>query len=330
VPVLDGAANDASTGAALFDVSPTGALAYVPGGTQFAARRLVRVDRSGAAETVLEASHYLSPRVSPDGRRLALWIEDANAQVCVYDLARAAISRAAWSPDDHSPVWSPDGSRLAFESGRDAVHQIFIGRADGTGDNVQVTTGEHHHYLTDWSRDGRWLAFVEFHPETGADVWIAAVDGKGEARPIVRTPSSEKEAVFSPDSRWLAYVSDESGRYEVYLQPFPGPGSRTQVSSGGGEEPAWSRDGRELFYRDGTRMMAVPLGSGGELDPGKPALLFSGMFFDNITPNRSYDVAADGRFWMVTEPVGAELPQEIHIVLGFAEELRRRVPPGTR
>ncbi|MGH9366884.1 MAG: protein kinase domain-containing protein [Thermoanaerobaculia bacterium] len=330
VAVLEGAANDAGSGAALFDVSPTGALAYVPGGTQFAARSLVRLDRSGKAETILEASQYLSPRVSPDGRRLALWIEDVKAQVCVYDLARAAVSRAAWSPDDHSPVWSPDGRSLAFESGREGAHQIYIGQADGTGENARVTAGEHHHYLTDWSRDGRWLAFVEFHPKTGADVWIAAADGRGEARPVVRTPSSEKEAAFSPDSRWLAYVSDESGLYEVYVQPFPGPGSRIQVSTGGGEEPAWSRDGRELFYRSGNRMMAVPVGSGQQLDPGKPEPLFTGMFFDNITPSRSYDVGPDGRFWMVTEPVGEELPQEIHVVLGFAEELRRRVPAGTR
>jgi Tol biopolymer transport system component len=330
-PVVDGIANDVSTGAALFDVSATGALVYATGAPRFDLRRLVRVDRSGKAETILDAVQYLSPRVSPDGRRVALYIEASNVQVCVYDLDRGSVSRAAWSPDDHSPNWSPDGTRLAFTSGRESVHQIFLGRADGTGDNTRLTTGEHHHYLTDWSRDGEWLTYVEYHPKTGADLWVVSADGSGPPRAVVASPFSEKHAAFSPDTRWLAYVSDETGTDEVYAQPFPGPGTRIQVSNGGGEEPAWSRDGRELFFRRGGEFLAVPVRAGvDDLQPGKPVPLFSGAYFHSMTADRSYDVGPDGRFWMVTEPVGEELPQEIQVVLGFSEELRRRAPAGTR
>jgi hypothetical protein len=189
-----------------------------------------------------------------------------------------------------------------------------------------VTEGEHHHYLSDWSRDGRWLAYTEFHPATNADVWMVNADGPAAPRAILATPSSEKEAVFSPDGRWLAYVSDESGAFEVYAQPFPGPGPRVQVSTGGGTEPAWSRAGDELFFRNGRQMLAVaaPRAAGGEFGP--PSVLFEGWYHDNVAPCRSYDVGADGRFLMVTEPVGNDLPRELHVVLGWADELKRRVP----
>jgi serine/threonine-protein kinase len=331
VPVLDGIASDVSTGAALLDVSATGALVYASGSPKFDLRRLVRVNRYGKAETILEAVQYFSPRVSPEGRRIAMFIETSNVQVCVYDIERAAVSRAAWSPDDHSPNWSPDGNRLAFTSGRESVHQIFIGRADGTGDNTRLTTGDYHHYITDWSRDGKWIAYVEYHPKTGADIWVVPADGSGPPRAVVTSASSEKYAAFSPDTRWLAYVSDETGIEEVYAQPFPGPGNRIQISNGGGDEPAWSRDGRELYYRRGDEMLAVPVRAGADdLAPGKPVALFSGAFVRSLTSDRSYDVGPDGAFWLVTEPVGEELPQEIQVVLGFSEELRRRVPAGIR
>jgi Tol biopolymer transport system component len=331
VPILEGIANDVSTGAALFDVSATGALVYASGSPKFDLRRLVRINRFGKPETILEAVQYLSPRVSPDGRRIAMFIEASNAQVCVYDIGRAAVSRAAWSPDDHSPNWSPDGSRLAFTSGRESVHQIFIGRADGTGDNTRLTTRDYHHYMSDWSRDGKWIAYVEYHPKTGADIWVLPADGKGQPRTLVASASSEKQAAFSPDTRWLAYVSDETGIDEVYAQPFPGPGNRVQISNGGGDEPAWSRDGRELYFRRGDELLAVPVrASADDLAPGKPGALFSGAFFRSLTADRAYDVGPDGGFWLVTEPVGEELPQEIQIVLGFSQELEHRVPAGTR
>jgi serine/threonine-protein kinase len=330
VPIIEGVLSDASQGASLFDVSSRGSLAYVSGGAYTAARRLVSVDRTGAARTISAGRPYVSPRVSSDGRRIALWIEESEASLYVLDPARVTLSRTVFSSDDHSPAWSPDGTRLAFESGREGAHQVYVGPADGSGAANRITSGEHHHYLTDWSRDGRWLAYVEFHPTTGADLWVVSADGKSPPSPLLRTSFSEKAAVFSPDSRWLAYASDESGRYEVYALPFPGPGGRIQLSNAGGEEPAWSRDGRELYYREDHRMMAVPVRPDADLSPGRPFALFSGSYLQNIAPNRSYDVGPDGRFWMVTEPVGGELPQEIHVILGFAEELKRRVPAGTR
>ncbi len=327
VRVVDDVFTDTSQGVALYDMSSTGSLAYVRGGEHRNARRLVSVDRSGAARTISDTGRsYVSPRVSPDGRSIALFIEEPDTSLYVLDPVRGALTRSSFGGDDHSPVWSPDGSRLAFESGREGFHQIYVRRADGTGGDARVTSGQMHHYLADWSRDGRWLAYVEFHPETGADLWVTSAEGDGVPRPLVRTPFSEREAAFSPDSRWLAYASDESGRFEIYVQPFPGPGKRLQISSEGGKEPAWSRDGTELFYRSGNRMLSVRVGSGMDLDPGSPVALFSGSYHSNIAPCRSYDVTPDGGFVMVTEPAGTELPQEIQVVLGWAGELARRAP----
>jgi Tol biopolymer transport system component len=324
--VVPGVLADASSGAALFDVSEAGSLAYVPGAVRWQMRSLVLVDRTGSAKTVSEASGpYVSPRMSPDGKRIALWVEEAQAEVFVQDLARDTMTRLTFGGDSHSPAWSPDGTRLAFESGRHAVHEIYERPADGTGSDRLVTRGEHHRYLSDWSKDGRYLAYTEFHPDTGADVWITDASGSPSPRPIARTAASEKEAAFSPDGRWIAYASDESGQFEVYLHSLVDPRSRVRVSSGGGEEPAWSADGRELFYRHERQLLATPVRSSSGLEVGKASVLFEGSYHDNIAPTRSYDVTPDGRFLMVTEPAGDDLPQELTLVLGWAEELKRRL-----
>ncbi len=323
VPVASGVLADPGSGAAQYAVSPEGTLAYVAGGVRAPARRIVLVDRAGTTRAVTQTDRaYIAPRLSPDGRRLALWTEESETHAWTYDLARGTFSRVGSSTDDHSPMWSPDGKRLAYESGREGIHQVFVLEEGGT--ERRVTSGDHHHYLGDWSPDGRWLVYTEFHPETGSDLWAVDPSGTPPPRPVVRTRSAEREPAVSRDGRWIAYASDESGRFEIYAQPFPGPGERTQISAEGGEEPAWSRDGRELFYRAGNRMMAASVRTDPTLEVGRPAVLFTGSYHDNLAPARTYDVGADGRFVMVTEPTGAELPQEIRVVLGLADDLARR------
>ena len=231
VLVVQDVATDASTGAALYDVSPTGSLAYATGGAYIPRRRLVWVDRRGAPRPIGRAAQpYVSPRVSPDGRRLALWMEESQAEVWLYEPARDALTRATFSGDDHSPVWSPDGTLLAYESGRDSVHHIFLRRADGRGEERQVTSGQYHQYLSDWSPDGRWLAYTEFHPETGADVWVVNLDGAPVPRPIARSPSARRRRC-SRRTRggWpTCRTSPGSPRSTSRRFPAPGAGSRSR------------------------------------------------------------------------------------------------------
>jgi Tol biopolymer transport system component/predicted Ser/Thr protein kinase len=314
--VVDGVAGDSGAGSAMFAVADGGALAYVPGLQQPIQRSLAWVDRKGKVQAVSAARRaFNAARIAPDGRRLAVWVEDTWTAVMLYDLTRDALTRLTFGGDDHGSVWSPDGRRIAFESGRASTHQLFLRPSDGSGEDRQLTTGEHHHYLNDWSPDGRQLIYNEFHPETGADLWLINVDGDPQPRPFLRTPFREKQAAFAPDGRSVAYVSNESGANEVYVRAFPDASQKLQVSLGGGEEPAWSRSGDTLYYRVGGQMMGVAITAGGELSAGRATLVFEGMYHYNIVPSRSYDVAADGRFLMVRLPDPNTSPRKIHLML---------------
>ena len=315
--IVDGVAGDANAGSVMFSVGGRGTLAYVPGTPRAVHRSLIAVDAQGTPRTISPDSRaFVSTRVSPDGRRIAIWLEEgASAAVFLKDLSRDPLTRLTYSGDDHGPVWSPDGRRIAFESGRASTHHLFVRAADGSGEDRQVTTGDRHHYLNDWSPDAQSLIYTEFHPETSADLWLVNVEGPPRPRPFRATRFAEKQAAFSPDGKWVAYVANDSDRNEVYVQAVGGSGNRTQLSSDGGDEPAWSRSGDRVFYRSGNRMMAVGITKTGEAAEGRPAVVFEGMYHSNISPNRSYDLAPDGRFIMVSMPDAASAPRQVNVVL---------------
>jgi eukaryotic-like serine/threonine-protein kinase len=208
---------------------------------------------------------------------------------------------------------------------------IFWQLANGSGGVERLTTGESDQVPNSWSPDGQLLAFVELNPTTGYDIWVLRMSDR-KAQPFLRTPFNESSPQFSPDGRWLAYLSDESGRYEVYVQPYPGPGGKWQISTDGGTEPVWNRNGRELFYRSGDKMMAVDIATQPSFVAGKPRMLFQGQYTPNPGRLPQYDVSPDGqRFLMLkpTEQAGAA-PTQINVVLNWFEELKRRVPAGTK
>jgi eukaryotic-like serine/threonine-protein kinase len=332
IPVVEGVRQSSSNGSAQYSISATGSLVYVPGGVQAEQRRLVWVSREGAEQPVAAPSRvYRGVRLSPDGKRAAVAIDEQETQVWQYDLSRETLTRLTFEGNlGSNPVWTPDGRRIAFTSNKEGPINLFWKLADGSGGLERLSTSEYINTPMSWSPDGQLLAFIEIHPTTGYDIWILRLSDR-KIEPFLRTPFNESAPRFSPDGHWLAYISDESGRYEIYVQPYPGPGGKWQISTEGGAEPAWNPNGRELFYRNGDRMMAVDIVTKPGFAAGKPRVLFQGQYEPSPGSNPNYDVSSDGqRFLMLKQVEQEQSATQINVVLNWFEELKRRVPPGKR
>ena len=333
VPVVGGVLQFTTGGAAQYSFSATGSLVYVPGAVQATQSRLVWVSRNGVEQPLAVPAHdYVGPRISPDGRRVAVGIRQQDSQVWLYDLSRETLTRLTFEGNSNvNPVWTPDGKRIAFQSNKEGPVNIFLQLADGSGGLERLTTSEYLQAPHSWSPDGQLLAFIEGSPTTGVDIWVLRLSDR-KTQPFLRTPFTEGGPRFSPDGRWLAYVSDESGRYEIYVQPYPGPGGKWQISTEGGTEPVWNHNGRELFYRIGDKMMAVDIATQPGFAAGKPRMLFEGPYLPTAATIQNYDVSPDGQRFLMLKPsesAGAA-PTQINVVLNWFEELKRRVPPGKK
>ena len=326
------------SGAGQFSVSASGSLLYVPGGIfPDPERSLAFVDRNGAAQPLpLSARPYLNPRISPDGRRFLVWTQ-GDRNVWTHDLSRGVTTRLTFEGRNARAIWTPDGARITYASAIAGAENLFWRRSDGSGTADRLASSALQQAPAVWTPDGKTLLFIENDPATGYDLWTLSLDGDRRPHPFLQTPFNEQYPDISPDGRWLAYVSNQSGPAEVYVQPYPGPGARQQVSVDGGTAPAWSRDGRELFYITAqsvggqaalTKMMVVPVQSKPALTAGTPRMLFEGRY--GATANiRGYDVAPDGRFLMVQQKDRPAMRvSEMNVVQNWVEELKQRVRPN--
>jgi serine/threonine-protein kinase len=324
-------------GTANFDVAANGTLVYGTGNAAAPGRRtLVWVDRQGhEAPIKVPERTYVYPRLSPDGARVALSIRDQQEDIWVLDLARETLTRMTFDPGaEQYPTWTPDGRRLLFGSGNGVV---FWQPADGTGSPEALTKNPPNpQFPYAVSPDGSRVVLRE---GTGSYDLVTLLLGKdSKTEPLIRTPFTELNAEISPDGRWLAYESDESGQREIYVRPFPNVSAgRWQVSGSGGTRPLWSRNGRELFYMTTAgpeaTLMSAPIQPGATWSAGTPTKLFSGRFFfteTGIGEGRTYDVSPDGRrFLMIKEANGSDQPAtsaSLIVVLNWLEELKQRVP----
>jgi serine/threonine-protein kinase len=333
VPVVQGVLQSPATGDTQYSLSTTGSLVYVPGSVQGAQSNLVWVSRNGAEQPVAAAAHaYLAPRLSPDGRRVAVGITGQDSQVWLYDLSREMLTRLTFEGNTNQyPNWTPDGKRISFRSNKEGPLNLFWQMADGSGGLERLTTGDDAQTANSWSPDSQLLAFVEVTPATGIDIWLLRMNDR-KAQPLLRTQFNESSPRFSPDGHWLAYVTDESGRYEIYVQAFPGPGGKWQISTEGGTEPVWNPSGRELFYRSGDKMMAADIATQPSFAAGKPRMLFAGQYVPTPVTYPNYDVSPDGQRFLMLKPAeqAQAAPTQINVVLNWFEELKRRVPVGTK
>jgi len=318
-------------GLAAFSVSDNGTLAYLPGGVAAGRNRLVWVDRDGRTRLATrDAGAYEWPKISPDGRRIAVTnrTKTGATSTWILDIERDSRSRLTPEGDSILPVWTPDGRQIVFGSvaSDSGVVNIYRKSADGSGEIDRLLDGKNPRFPGSWSPDGLRLALTEWSPDTMRDIWILTLNGEHQAVPMISTPYDEHSPFFSPDGRWLAYVSDESGRPEVYVQSYPAGRGRWLVSTSGGTEPVWSADGTELFYRGGDAVMAVPVRTEGEFAAAAPSMLFDKPLKRGIYDSPSYDVTADGERFLMIERDLDSAPTQVNVVLHWGQELSRTVP----
>jgi Tol biopolymer transport system component len=313
VTIAEQVAYDAGTQAGALSVSATGLISYRLGGASH--RQLRWFDRAGKALGPLGAPDegLFAPRVSPDGRRAAVYRNFQNT-LDIWLMDETRLSRLTFDAVQHRfPIWSPDGSQVAFDAVRKQARDLYVGSPARPGGESLLLESSEDKFASDWSADGRFLLYTSASPQTNADMWVLPLIGERKPWPFLQTPAGEKLGQFSPDGRWIAYMSNDSGMNEVYVRPFvpspsanaSGAGERWQISSGGGMHPKWRADGKELFFvgPEGQMMGAPIAASGSAIEPGKPVVLFQTRIYGGGIDNgqgSQFDVARDGRFLINT------------------------------
>jgi eukaryotic-like serine/threonine-protein kinase len=326
------------TGGGQFAVAASGALAFVAGGPQRDAEgELQWIGRDGRVEPIPvppPARAYFLPRISPDGRFIAvgtLGLRDQN--LWKYDIAQGTLARLTFEGRTEQAVWSPDGSRIAFASTIKGAQNLYLARSDAGAPPEPLTSGPTLQFPGSWTPDSRQLVLTN-----GGDIAVLALDGTRTPKPLIATPFVERMPALSPSGRWLAYVSNETGRAEVYVRGFPDTDSKTAISVDGGTQPVWGRDGRHLFYLASAsrgamrvaRMIEVDVATDGVFGVRSRRQLFEldAIHYGNAAQASSYDATADNqRFVFVRESFRPEaVPRGIEVVSQWLDDLKRRAP----
>jgi eukaryotic-like serine/threonine-protein kinase len=314
------------TAYAAFSVSTNGCLSYIPGKPSLT--QMGWFDRGGKPFGLVgSAGDGGEAAQSPDGQRIAVARSEVNQlqDIWLYDLVRGTTTRFTFDPaTETSPVWSGDGNRIFFSR---FYAGLFQKRSSGAGSDELLLKTDYAAYPDDWfsGKMGEFLLYEMDSSNTKYDLWALPLTGERKPYPVLQTPFNETHAQFSPDGRFVTYVSDETGRAEVYVQSFPASGGKWQISTGGGDQPQWRRDGRELFFMaPDKKLMAVPIVPGDSFAPGSPVALFATHVpSGTLTGNRNhYIVDRDGQRFLVNNLLDADTTQPLTIVLNWSAALK--------
>jgi len=272
---------------------------------------------------------YFNIFFSPDEKRVAAAITDSQSgtrDVWLVDIVRGTPTRFTFDPaEDFLPIWSPDGSRIVFASDRDGPGNLYQKPASGAGNEEELLKTNERKWPTDWSRDGRFVIYTNLSQKTKLDLWVLPVTGEQKPTPFLQSSFNEDYARFSPDGRLVAYASDESGKFEVYVQTFPASGGKWLVSTNGGVQPRWRRDGKELFYiAPDKKLMAVDVKlEGSTFEAGVPRALFQTRVVSYPNPRNVYEVSADGQRFLIITPLEEATSTPITVVANWNADLKR-------
>ncbi|HWP52721.1 MAG TPA: protein kinase [Pyrinomonadaceae bacterium] len=329
-PVADevGYARNLNERQGYFSVSENGVLVYSAGMKD--SRRYAWFDRSGKETGTIAIEGDIRDMVlAPNDKRVAVQFVDnkssvANEDIWLIDLERNLASRFTFTPVvDDFPVWSPNGERLVFNSARNGPADLYECDYNRAGKEALLLQSDTNKNPTDWSLDGRYILYENMNANRKSDIWVLPLFGDKKPFPFLVTDFNESQGHWSPDGRWIGYVSDESGRDEIYIQNFPDGGQKLLVSNGGGRQPIWRRDGKELYYfAPNGNLMAVEIRPGGKIEAGVPRSLFETRV-DNFAASNRYAVSADGKRFLINSPSEEALPRPITVVLDWNNELKQ-------
>jgi len=331
VPVIENVMGSRNSGVVHAGYASNGLLAYIEGQSQARRRVLNRRSFDGGVEPIpVPVDGYLQPALSPDGQQLAVAIaSETHFDIWTYDMTRETVTRLTFEGDNSLPVWSPDGKRIAFLSMRDGAAATFVTDSDGSGQAELLLPADWRPDVgavapQSWTADGRYMTITS-SDRNGPNIVVLPLGEETEPIPFLETPFAEIQSNFSPDGKWIAYGSDESGTVEVYVRPFPGPGGRWQISIDGGHEPKWTADGRRIFFRSGRQLLAVEVDTREGFRVSRPRVLLDGLHPYSGT-DQVYTLAPDGESAIFVEPVDSgSSPERITVVVNWLDELSRRL-----
>jgi serine/threonine-protein kinase len=305
-----------------FDVAANGDLVYVPLPGAGKGSEIVWLDREGNATVALETrASWIEPRLSPNGKQILLRKTATDCELWLADVERGSLARLVHEGDIHDPIWGPDGRRVVYHemNGGKLVMQTVGGmrEVETLAQGLEAGTPD------SWSAGGDLFAYTLRSKGTGDDIWVRVMDGSSPAEPFLATEFNEQEAAISPNGKWIAYTSDETGSQEVFVRSYPDSGAAWQVSTDAGRDPIWSRDGKELYFVSGRKMMAVRVQAtpDGAFAASRPEELFEGNVGSGRT--RDYDVGPDGRFVAVRSAGDSEGSRELRMLLSWQQEMLR-------
>jgi serine/threonine-protein kinase len=333
IPVLEKVTMDGQ-GLSHFTLSDQGTLAYVQGGMLAYEEELASVDFDGKISSLpFPPGVYQGPRISPDGKKLVVTKKEKSRNLWIFGLERGDSRRLTDErSDEFFAIWTTDSKRIVFNSTLSGGQWSNINSKpiDGIGPAEVLLSGDLHQVPKSFSSDGKKLIVTEgLNPDTGMDIFIHSLEGDGKREIFLNSRFNEGNAIYSPDGRWIAYVSDESGQNEVYVRPYPDPGDIVPISTDGGTGPVWDPDGKALYYRvdNGDKVMRVSFIADPEFHVSKPELLFEGRFEGDDIWGRSYDISPDGKWFLMIKAVEQKINRtQIHVIVNWSEELTRLVP----